>query len=107
MVSYHRLRKVIFRRAIHFRLGVHINKETELISFYSAVTRPVFIWNFTKTLMILLRRGSLIWIQYAIEPGTFGIFGCEALPGDNSMVIASKDLINRKKAIASTHTSCF
>src|SRR6202035_698932 len=107
MVFQQRPMKAKFRRALHFRLGVHINKETESVSFCLAVTRPVFGWSYTSILTILLRPGSLTWIRCVIGPVTFGTFGCEALPWGSSMVIASKDLISRKKAIASTHTSCF
>src|SRR5580658_3101060 len=107
MVPQHRLRKVKFRRELRFRLGVLINKETESVSFCSAVTRPLFAWNSTNIRTILLRPGSSTWIQCVIGPATSGTFGCEALPWDNSTVIALKDLINRKKAIASTRTNCF
>ena len=40
MVSQHRLRWVTFRREIHSRLEAPTNKETESISFCSAVTQP-------------------------------------------------------------------
>src|SRR5580692_5021862 len=107
MVPYDRLRRVKSRQETHCQLGVHINKGTESISFCSAVTRPGFTWSSINILTILLRPGSLTWIQRVTGPVTFGTFGCEAFRLDNSTVIASKDLIDRKRAIASTHTSCF
>ncbi len=51
--------KATYSRELHFRLGVHINRETESASFCSAATPPVFAWNFTNMPMILLRPGSL------------------------------------------------
>src|SRR5579864_122061 len=107
MVSRHHLRRAKFEREIRCRLGEHINTETELISFCSAVTRPVFAWSSIEMLATLLRPRSLIWIPRVIGPVTCGMCGCEASPRVNSTATALKDLINRKKAIASTHTSCF
>ena len=53
----------------HFRLGVLNNREMESISYCLAATRPVFAWNSTSSLMILLRRGSLSWIRVGHRTG--------------------------------------
>jgi hypothetical protein len=45
MIPWHRLRKVTFRQEVRSRLGVRINKETESISFCSAVIpgKPLYL----------------------------------------------------------------
>ena len=103
----HPLRRVRFKREIPCLLGVHVNTETELISFCSAATRPVFAWSSIEMLTIRLPPRSLIWIRRVIALVTCGMCGCGAFPRVNCTAIASKDLINRNKAIASTHISCF
>lgn len=54
MAFEHPLRRVKFRRGIRCR-GVHIKAEMELISFCSAVMRPVFAWSSIKILTTVLR----------------------------------------------------
>src|SRR6266481_8415498 len=46
-------------------------------------------------------------IELDIGPVRSGMYGCEVFPRVNSTAIASKGLISRKKATASTHISCF
>jgi hypothetical protein len=61
-------------------IGVHIKTETELSSFCSAVTRPVFAWSSIEMPATLLRRRSLIWIPRVIGPVTRGSVWVRGVP---------------------------